>query len=222
MRLSSAGSGILPVISSVIHGPGVTVSSRAQLPSPAIVAGRTRFSARSSGRVSRKSDRCCAAFRYLRAAPQLRRTQPMIRLSPCFGRGMRISREENEILETPWTSPSGSRAWASGSTRPPSEVGVMELAILRTGRPLRHRLSISWLARSSPLVLLRARRPPARVVVRCPTPATARTSCARFAQRKAAIRSQGRGCLLDHIVGAGEDRLRDRQTERLRGLQVDH
>jgi hypothetical protein len=26
---------------------------------------------------------------------------------------------------------------------------------------------------------------------------------------------------LDHLVGAGEDRLRDRQAERFRGLQVD-
>src|ERR1700751_3371089 len=34
------------------------------------------------------------------------------------------------------------------------EVGVLELPILRTGRPRRHPLSISWLARSLPLAPL--------------------------------------------------------------------
>src|SRR5215471_20870628 len=34
------------------------------------------------------------------------------------------------------------------------EVGVLELPILRTGRPPRHRLSFSWLARSSQLAPL--------------------------------------------------------------------
>jgi len=38
----------------------------------------------------------------------------------------------------------------------------LEPPILRTGRPPRHRLSVSWLARSSPPAPLRAQRPPAR------------------------------------------------------------
>ena len=33
---------------------------------------------------------------------------------------------------------------------------------------------------------------------------------------------RGRAWLLDHLVGAREDRRRDRQPERLRGLEVDH
>jgi hypothetical protein len=36
------------------------------------------------------------------------------------------------------------------------------------------------------------------------------------------VRGQRASSLFDHLIGAGQDRLRHRQTERLRGLQIDH